>query len=96
VHSRFDVLHGEYIDLRGKGGGERQQRWNYETDHSSIVTGLARFAAPLRVLLKHVDVAPRAHLFQDLGPDTYANLAQVRLAQEQHQGSRLPNASADA
>ena len=49
-----------------------------------------------RNLFEHVDVAGGAHVFQDLRPDANADLAQVRLAQQQHECAGLADAAADA
>ena len=46
-------------------------------------------------LLKHEDVFLRSHLLQDLGPHRDADFSQVRFAQQEHQGTGLPNASAN-
>src|SRR5512140_1076644 len=46
-------------------------------------------------LLDDVDVLLRAHLLQDLRPHGHADLAEVRLAQEEHQDARLADAAAD-
>ena len=43
-----------------------------------------------------MDVAGGAHVFQDLRPDADADLAQVRLAQQQHECAGLAYAAADA
>ena len=46
-------------------------------------------------LLKHEYFLLRAHLLQDLRPYRDADFAEMRLAQQQHQRARLPDAAAD-
>src|SRR5215469_15570328 len=47
-------------------------------------------------LVQHMNVLLLAHVLQHLRPHGDADLAEVGLAQEQHQRPRLPDAAADA
>jgi len=65
---------------------------------SRLADGQRRVSAGAirRASLQHENVFAGAHLFQDSRPDGDAHFAQVRFAQQQHEGARLPDAAADA
>ena len=54
-----------------------------------------RSEARMPALFEDVDIASGAHVLEDFGPHTDADLAEVRLAQQQHQSARLTDSSAD-
>src|SRR6266508_4941512 len=46
-------------------------------------------------LFDHSDVSLRAHVFKHFRPHRHADLAQVRLPEQEHHGARLPDLAAD-
>ena len=47
-------------------------------------------------LFQNVDVFLSADVLEDLGPDRDADLSEMGLLQQQHQGTRLADTAADA